>query len=553
MQLRWYQSEAVEAAWSYLTTQPGNPVIVLPTGAGKSVVIGQLSLDAVERWNGRVLVLAHRKELLEQNAEKLRVVGCRDVGIYSAGLRRRDTEHQVLVAGVQSVFRRADELGERNLVIVDEAHLVPMRDEGMYRELFDGLRAGNPRMRVVGTTATPFRLDCGPLCRPDGLFHKICYSADIARLIEDGFLCRLTTRPASVQADTSGLTVRAGEFAAGEAERLFSQASIVDGACAEIAAKTVDRKSVLVFCAGLVHADHVAERLEGMGCQCGVVTGDTPDMIRAATLSDFRAGRLKYLLNVDVLTTGFDAPNIDCICLLRATMSAGLYAQMCGRGFRVCLGKTDCLVLDFGQNIERHGPLDAIDFGRCKRTGVKAGEAPVKECPNCGDECYASARECGCGWRFPPPERTHDVEADTESQILSEPETLVVEEVYYSVHQKRRVEPDQLPTMRVDYVCTRNGAPEPQPISEWVCFEHGGYPLKRAAQWWKARSFAPFPTSVEDAVDLGRRGAIAPPRSITVRREGRWWRVLAYDLDEIPEEWADEVMVGDPWDDSQEF
>ena len=108
MTLRWYQSESVQAAWDFLRTAPGNPVICLPTGAGKSLVIGELCREAVERWGGRVIVLAHRKELLQQNAAKIRAAAPGlDVGIYSAGLDLRDTDHAVIVAGIQSVFRRA--------------------------------------------------------------------------------------------------------------------------------------------------------------------------------------------------------------------------------------------------------------------------------------------------------------------------------------------------------------------------------------------------------------------------------------------------------------
>ena len=451
MILRWYQSEAVAATWGFLCSQPGNPVVVLPTGAGKSVVIAQLCRDAVERYEGRVIVLAHRKELLEQNADKImRLLPGIDIGIYSAGLRSRDTDHAVVVAGIQSVFKRAYDFGRRNLVICDEVHLVPFDGEGMYRTFLADLRSANERLRMVGTTATPFRLDCGPLCRPDGLFQKVAYSASIQRLIADGYLSRLTTKPADTSADTSGLRVRAGEFVAAESEALFSR--LVDSACREIVTKTADRRSVLIFCSGVDHAQQVARAIERLaGEPCGVVTGETLPLERTATLGAFASQRLRFLTNCDILTTGYDCPCIDAIAILRATMSAGLYAQIVGRGLRVAPGKANALILDFGENIKRHGPIDAIDYGRCRQTGLQPGEAPTKNCPNCGIECYAGLSECECGFRFPPPKNRHQAEADEQSEVLSTPETFVVEAVSYAAHEKKKAGPDHPPTMCVSY------------------------------------------------------------------------------------------------------
>jgi DNA repair protein RadD len=550
MTLRWYQSESVQAAWDFLRSSPGNPVICLPTGAGKSLVIGELCREAVERWGGRVIVLAHRKELLQQNAAKIRAAAPGlDVGIYSAGLDRRDTEHSVVVAGIQSVFRRAEEFGQRHLVLVDECHLIQPDGFGMYRTFLDSLRSINPRLRMTGLTATPYRLDSGPLCRPDGLFQKICYSAPVRRLIADGYLCNLTTRPAATTVDTSGLKLRGGEFVASDAERLFS--GVVDAACSELVRLAAGRRACLVFASGVTHADQVATHIERLtGERVGVVTGDTWPMLREQTLSDFRQGRLRWCVNVDVLTTGFDAPNIDCIGVLRATMSPGLFAQIVGRGFRVSPEKSDCLVLDFGGNIRRHGPIDSDDYGVTDKRQRTAGEAPVKSCPNCHTECLIGATECReCGFIFPRDrEANHDHQAD-DSQILSEPETWLVESIRYAVHYKRK-DPEATPTLRVDYDCRREGASGDlagEVISEWVCLEHAGFARKKAERWWKARSVLDPPETISEACDLCRRGAVGAPRSIVAARQGRFWRVLSAALDERPEEWASEEAGVDPF------
>ncbi len=283
-----------------------------------------------------------------------------------------------------------------------------------------------------------------------------------------------------------------------------------------------------------------------LGESIGVVTGDTPPLERSETLARFRAGSLRILCNVDVLTTGFDAPGIDCIAILRATCSPGLFAQICGRGFRMAEGKEDCLILDFGENIKRHGPLDAIDFGQRKPTG-SPGDAPTKACPNCEEPCPTSARECAaCGWRFPPREPNHEDGADSESQILAVPKDWLVEEVRFSLHRRKKAEPDAPSTLRVDYLCQSLEGGTPETISEWVCIDHDGWTGRKAARWWSVRSKAnpeadEAGSFIPSCLDLWKRGAVAAPTRITTVKEGRFWRITHAELDPAPEEWLDEA------------
>lgn len=195
MKLRPYQEAAVAAAYQHLRERDDNPVIVCPTGAGKSLLIAQIAVDAVTRWNGRVLVLAHVQELLEQNANKVRRL-CPDVkvGIYSAGLKQRDTESPIICAGIQSVFRRACELDAFDLVIVDEAHLIPPDGDGMYRQFLSDALVINPHLRVIGMTATPFRLKSGLICSSDHFLNHVCFEIGICELIRDGYLCRIVSK-----------------------------------------------------------------------------------------------------------------------------------------------------------------------------------------------------------------------------------------------------------------------------------------------------------------------------------------------------------------------
>jgi DNA repair protein RadD len=563
VKLRWYQRESCEAAWGYLCSQAGNPLVVLPTGAGKSIVIAELCRAAIEDYQGRVMILAHRSELIEQNREKARALLPMGIGIgtYSAGLRQRNTDSPVVLAGIQSVYKRAEEFGQRNLVIVDESHLVPHDGEGMYRTFLDRMREINPKLRIVGLTATPYRTGEGALCRRDGLFQKICYEASIPRLIEDGFLCPVTSRAADGTLDTSKLHVRGGEFVPGEVEALFDDAAKVDAAVREIVAKSSGRHSVLVFCSGIAHAEHVREALEKIsGSPCGVVTGSTLPLERSGTLAAFKERRLRFLCNVDVLTTGFDAPCIDAIAILRATKSPGLFAQICGRGFRLFPGKENCLILDFGENIKRHGPVDAIDFGKAS-SGGGAGEdgGPTKTCPNCESEVPAGAGECrDCGWKFPRQMARHETEASQED-VLSTAKRWLVEEVRFSRHRKRKAELGDVDTLRVDYLCQPTEGGPPESISEWVCVDHPpGYANRKAIRWWKARSLAqadpdPSGSLIASCIDLWTRGAVIAPRYITTIREGKFLRVTGAEFEEEPpEEWLDAAPESVGWEQEEE-
>ncbi|MCC6228487.1 MAG: DEAD/DEAH box helicase [Phycisphaerales bacterium] len=516
MQLRPYQSEAIAAVYEHLRTRDDNPCVVIPTGGGKTPVIAAICRDAVGQWGGRVVLLAHVKELLEQAADKLRAIAP-DVpmGIYSAGLKRKDLGYAVTVAGIQSIWKKACDLGPVDLIIVDEAHMVPAEDDGMYRQFIADAKVVNPNVRIIGLTATPYRLKSGSICAPENILNHICYEVGIRELIVQGFLSPLKTKAGLQKISTDDLHVRAGEFVASEVEDLMDKEGLVEGACTEIAQHTKDRSATLIFSSGIRHGQHIVDVLKARhGIECGFVTGDTPDGVRAAILGRFRSGELKYLCNVNVLTTGFDAPHIDCVALLRPTMSPGLYYQMVGRGFRLHPGKTDCLVLDFGGNVLRHGPVDAIRIATDDRGD---GEAPAKECPNCQALIAAGYQTCPqCGHQFPEPNRQqHEAKASTEG-ILSGQTTREehrVSETTYHVHYKRS-DPSAPLTMRVEYRVGFNRF-----FREWVCFDHTGYARTKAEAWWRARSVEPLPGGTEEAVEMAKAGALAPTLSITVEKK----------------------------------
>jgi len=553
MQPRWYQTESVDACFGYLRNEPaGGPVIVLPTGAGKSLVLAMIAKRVVEQYSRRVLIVAHRSELLIQNAEKVRaLLPDKDVGIYSAGLNERDTEHDIVCCGIQSVHKRAHEFGERHLVLIDEVHLVPSDGEGMYRTFLGDLKAINPDIRFVGLTATPFRTGEGRLTGKDKLFQKIVYSAPLTRLIDEGFLSQVTNQPATATVDTSKLHVRAGEFIASEVESLFNSNAHVEAACQELVALSVDRKSILVFCSGVNHAEHVKKIIEELtGDEVGIVTGQSGALERAATLRRFKERDLRWTVNVDVLTTGFDAPNIDCVAVLRATLSPGLFAQMVGRALRTHPSKTDALILDFGENLKRHGPIDSPTFGmESQKSGTGTGEAVVKICPACRADVFAGSRECECGFVFPPKDDgRHDGKSDQETALLAsqmKPSDWYVVSCIWGLHRKRQAGDEAPPTLKISYTCQpfdndAAGDLSTEIISEWVCLQHEGFARTKAVGWWLQHSKAPVPSTIAEAVSLLNRGAAAMPTHIRAKREGKFWKILSQTIDELPDEWEDE-------------
>lgn len=545
MELRDYQRAAVDAVWAHVAQRETNPVVVLPTGSGKTHVIAQLCRDAVG-WGGRVVVLAHVKELLEQAADKLRATAPDlRVGVFSAGLGRRDVGEPVTVAGIQSVYQRAHDLGPLDIAIVDEAHLIPPEGLGMYRRFLGDARTVCPHQRVVGLTATPYRTSSGDLCGPppEHILNEVCHEVGVRELIDRGFLCRLRSRSGKALADTSEVSVRGGEFVAGALEDLMDDNALVRSACSEIVAMAADRKSVLVFCSGVRHCRHVVQKLrDNHGIECGMVDGQTPADEREETLGRFRSGSLRFLANVNVLTTGFDAPNIDCVVLLRPTMSPGLYYQMVGRGFRLAPGKADCLVLDFGGNVLRHGPVDAIQVRKDDGDG-RPREAPAKRCPECDELVHASCTTCpACGFAFPPRELTHDATASADAILAGEgpvrTEERVIETTYH-VHTKRG-DPLATPTMRVDYRLGFN-----RWVREWICIEHDGYAYRKAKQWWERRTREPFPRTVDDAVFIARAGCLCRTERVRIERKpgDGWERVIGHTLGDVPDT---AELVGEP-------
>jgi DNA repair protein RadD len=473
--LRPYQQAAIDALYDYWASGRGNdPIIVAPTGAGKSLILAKLIEDALSYPGTRILMLTHVRELIEQNAkELLGILPGVDLGFYSASLNQKRLDRQVTFAGIQSIWQRApDIVPPPDLVLIDEAHLVPKKTSTRYGSFLSELRQCNPQVKIVGLTATPYRLDSGYLHKGEGaVFDGIAYDIPLAHLIDEGYLCPIVSKGAKAKIDLSDVGMRGGEFIESQLARAASVPELVKATAQEIVRLGEDRKSWLVFASGVDHANKLSEALAEHGIASEVVTGTDAKTDRDEKIASFKAGRLRCLINVNVLTAGFNHPATDLVAMVRATASPGLYVQMCGRGTRTAPGKEDCLLLDFGGNVERHGFIDAVQI-KDKSQSKKKGDAPVKQCPECQTMCHAALRVCpDCSYEFEPPKPAHDEKAYSGAVLSSQAqiEWVDVDDVEYKRHQKDG-KPD---SVRVIYKCGL------QYVSEWLCPDHGGYAESR--------------------------------------------------------------------------
>ena len=387
--LRPYQQEAVDATLNHFRKSDESAVIVLPTGAGKSLVIAELARLA----RRKILVLTHVKELVEQNHAKYQSYGLSG-GIFAAGLKRKENHHQVTFASVQSVAANLDQFrDEYSLVIIDECHRVSGEETSQYQRIIELLRQQNDSLKVLGLTATPYRLAMGWIYRyhyrgfvrgtddeQDKPFRHCIYELPLSYMINRGYLTRPELVNAAVaQYDFSTLTQdRFGEYAEKDVNQLLSKHQRVTRAIIEqVMEMAAERQGVMIFAATVQHAQEIAGYLPEQ--ETALVTGATDLRDRDQLIQRFKQRQLKYLVNVSVLTTGFDAPHVDLIAILRPTQSVSLYQQIVGRGLRLDEGKRDCLVIDYaGNHVNLHHP----EVGEPK---PNLDSEPVQVfCPGCG-------------------------------------------------------------------------------------------------------------------------------------------------------------------------
>ncbi len=514
MILRKYQKESVDSFIQWFTDGKDRPLIVLPTGTGKSVVAAEICRNVKEHSpHVRILVVTHVKELVRQNYEKfMAIYPSPFAGVLSAGLKKKEYHKDIIFCGIQTAYNKAPQIGHVDLVIIDEAHCIPKRGMGRWNRFIADLKIINPNIAVGGMTATPFRMTTGTLIGGDNpQFDGVCYEYGIVEAIKDGYLSEIVSAPVETHLTTQGVKKRGGEFIPGELEKAVNVDELTKSCCDEIIELGKDRKSWLIFASGNSHANSIHEYLTSKGYKGYCVTQENPGDRDVAT-EELTNGQCDYIVNNMIFTTGFDCPRLDLIACMRPTQSPGLWVQICGRGTRLFTGKKDCLLLDFGRNIDRHGPIDQISGTEWFEK--EKGEAPIKNCPECFAVIHSALTSCpDCGYIFPKNDLNLTKRASNAS-VLShqkqEPIDVEVLSMKVSKHHSRIGKPD---TMCVKYVTLAGD------VREFICYNHPAqsYPYQKAVEWG----------GVFESVDHALKNKWIAPKTIKIRKEGKYFKIIS--------------------------
>lgn len=491
MKPRWYQQESVTA----MQAATDHSVVVSPTGSGKSLI---LSMFCKNR-KGNVLVLSHVKEIVEQNIKTLGQHGVQQLGMYGAGLGVKHI-NRVTVGSIQSVHRNIGKFHGFDTILVDEAHMV--NDEGMYADVISKLDA-----QTFGLTATPFRLKEGFIYGKGGMFDSKCYEAPIEKLIDEGYLCPLKTVGDKEEFNTEGIRTTGGDFNVGELGLAFNRKEITKRIVQSLIGYKDSYKHWLLFAIDIAHAEEIAKYLNMAGISTEAVHSKNP---RDESIEKFKAGKLQALVNVNVLTVGFDYPKVDFIGVLRPTRSPVLHMQMLGRGMRVHPTKDHCLVKDFAGNLKRLGSVTNVQLtpeGKPQKGGKNLF---MKECPDCQSIVHPQMRVCECGHKF---KFRHNLVLES---TKTEPQWYDVSSITYNIAPTRA----NVDAFMVIYRCGL------QTFKEWVLLDHSGYAGYKAKYWvqnrWRVNE--PAPVTVKQLYKV--RTLLWKPEKIQVDSSGKYPKIL---------------------------
>ena len=426
MILRKYQEEIVSRFTEELKVKGARKLVQAPTGSGKTVIFASIIKRLTEKYPERVkfLIMAHRKELITQAKEKLVAIAPEleeKIGIFSASVGEKN-ERQITIASPQTLINH--DFKAFSIVIVDECHRLPLigRDS-TYEKILNRLFDLNIDTRLLGFTATPYRLGHGHIYgngSEENWFEKLDYSVTIEFMQENGYLVNDVYKVVTgIETELKKVKKSMGEYNLTELSDIVTKKVHIQSAIDAIHKYAGDRRKLVVFAVSIAHAEVLAEMLGGLP-----IHSKLGKAVREERLQKFADGEIRFLVNVDILTEGFDEPAIDCVVLLRPSMSTALYVQMVGRGLRLAEGKANCLVLDIAGLYKQHGYFKDIelDFDKEKEDG---GEAPNKVCPECATVVHASKMICDCGYEFTADDieniegdiAMEDIERDTKVQV----------------------------------------------------------------------------------------------------------------------------------------
>jgi DNA repair protein RadD len=412
--LRPYQEAAVQGLRDAFTAGHHSPLLVLPTGGGKTVCFSYLTARLTAAGK-RVALLCHRDELVDQISETLTRFDVKH-GFVAAG-RLYDRRFAAHVASVQTLARRLDRVDVPDYVICDEAH--HCIGASTWGKVVAAWRLKNPRLRVIGVTATPERLSGEGLGE---VFDEMVLGPTTAELIEMGALAPYRLFAPASSVDLSGVHSRMGDFVRGEVVARVDKPSIIGSAVGEYRAK-MDGLPAVAFCVSIEHAEHVAEQFRAQGYRSAKIDGNMDRALRRELVRDFGRGAINVLTSVDVVSEGFDVPGIVGAILLRPTQSLGLYLQQVGRALRTAPGKDAAIILDHvGNTRDRHGlPDDPREWsltGKARGKSKSEDNVACRQCPACYAISPAAAQKCrDCGKPFPIKARQIEEVAGTLSEV----------------------------------------------------------------------------------------------------------------------------------------
>lgn len=544
MQPREYQKRAIASVLEAMELE--NAVLMqAPTASGKTVVFSNLIKNLLTNCpEGKILILAHRQELIGQAKDKLEKVWEDHHGISTAcaGFDANvDTDSPVVIASVQTLSRRLRDLPFFNLCIVDEAHRLPPLNHvnTQYIKLLNRLWEINPEMRLLGVTATPYRLGHGYIygdeCKEGGknIFSTLHHQISVKELTAGNFLSPMRGRvaiPDELYGDLRKVGISNGDYSDAESGKIMAKEVYIQSAVRTYREYAEDRKHVMIFCVTIEHAELMRDAFKQAGYVAEVVHSLTPKADRKRILKEFVDGHIHFLCNVNVLIEGFDAPLTDCIIMARPTMSASLYLQQAGRGLRIADGKTDCLLIDMVGNCLSFG----VDFDdiKIKAPRLSAGDAPYKICPNCQSPIPASAKDClHCGYVYPPAEfkleEVEDQRPYVEIEFNKREEGLQMESEIISASLSHYTSKNQNHMLRLT-VQLNNLL---NPVYHYLNFDESAHwytKEKSGSCWWKMHGeMWDVPESNEEALQYFDAESLVGMR-VGIKQEGKYNKIIGW-------------------------
>jgi len=523
IKLRDYQTRTLSMLYEWLSKNNGNPCLVLPTGSGKSIVIAELCRRAITEYpETRILMLTRSVELINQNAEKLRAIWPNaPMGIYSASAGKKEIGEPITIGGPLSVVRIVPKLGKIDILICDECHDISHKDEGSYRKIINGLMEANPSMRVIGCTASPYRLGHGMITDKPAIFDALIEPVSIEELVSKGYLSTLKSKQTGFKLDTSNVHKRGGDFIESELQAAVDTSDNNEAMIDEVIKRAGDRKSWMFFASGVKHAENLRDIIIERGISAVSVTGDMVKKDREQAIANFKSGKTTAITQVGCLNVGFDHPDIDLLVMARPTMSPGLYLQQAGRGMRPKSHTDHCLVLDFAGVVEMHGPITNVQPP--KKGGSGDGEAPIKVCDACHEIVHISAKVCpNCGAEFPPPAE--------KKLVLRQDDIMGIEGIDMPVREWQWRKHVSKASGKEMLACTYYGGLSDKPITSYHAIMHDGFAGQRARielMQIARDSEAQLDYSAADLEDMATAmNCGSPPATIEYKMDGKFARIL---------------------------